>query len=184
MTAVRTDRPAVPPENEPQGQPKGHGPNMARAASGTPAQSTGRAGENCGLTGATTRSHPEQCPAAALQAEPAAPCNLSTSGSRRPEPPHPSGRPAPDSCAGRPHGTPLSPQQGLYATQPVDDRPHIRLIHRASSTTGGFGHGTPPSQKTASPCGCTQGTYAGTDGQGQTQPPPDATSGPCSHQPI
>ena len=28
------------------------------------------------------------------------------------------------------------------------------------------------SQKTASPCGCPQGTYAGTDGQGQTQPPP------------
>ena len=44
------------------------------------------------------------------------------------------------------------------------------------------------SQKTASPCGCLQGTYAITDSQGQTQPtvkrPQDATSGPCSHQPT
>ena len=67
-------------------------PNITNAPSETPAQSASRAGEreNGGLTGTTTRSHPEQCPPAALQAEPAAPCNLSTSGSRRPEPPFPS----------------------------------------------------------------------------------------------
>ena len=44
---------------------------------------------------------------------------------------------------------------------------HIPLIHRTSFTTGSFGHRSPPSQKTASPCGCIQGKYAGTDSQGR-----------------
>ena len=78
----------------------------------------------------------------------------------------------------------LSPlQQGIHATQPVDDRLHIRLIHRASSTTGGFGHGSPPSQKKASSCGFVQGTYAGTDDQGQSQQPPGRHFRPLLIQP-
>lgn len=43
---------------------------------------------NGGLTGTTTQSHSEQCPPAALHAEPAAPGNPSTSRPRRPAPPH------------------------------------------------------------------------------------------------
>ena len=61
---------------------------MTRAPSETPAQRAGRARENRGLTGTTTRSHSEQCPLAALQVEPAATGNLSTSGPHRPEPLH------------------------------------------------------------------------------------------------
>ena len=61
MTAVRTDRPAVPPEGHRASQ-KAPGPDMTRAPSETPAQRAGRARENGGLTGTTTRSHSEQCP--------------------------------------------------------------------------------------------------------------------------
>ena len=60
---------------------------MTKAPRDTPAQRAGRARENGGLTGTTTPSRSEQCPPAALQGEPAAPGNLSTSGPRRPAPP-------------------------------------------------------------------------------------------------
>ena len=75
----------------------------------------------------------------------------------------------------------LSPiRQGLHAAQPVDDRLHIPLIHRASSTMGSFGHGTPPSQKTASPAGAHKAHTPEQTVKGRPSSPQDATSGPCS----
>ena len=56
---------------------------------------------------------------------------------------------------------------------PRHSRTTARGIGRcASSSRVGTTTWHSSSQNTASPCGCTQGTHAGTDGQGQTQPPP------------